>query len=91
MTRAPLGRLLLAPILLLTAAASSCGGGETALLVYNLSPDPKTIELDLADVGLVVPQTPEDWIGGGSAERITSTTWAIPVEGYGFRMLGVRK
>lgn len=72
-------------------ARTSPDGGETALLVYNLSPDPKTIELDLADVGLVVPQTPEDWIGGGSAERITSTTWAIPVEGYGFRMLGVRK
>jgi hypothetical protein len=69
--------------------STAADGSQTALLAYNLTAEPATVTVDLADTGIAPDQTPVDLLRGTPAPPITATTYPVPLPSYGFALLQV--
>ncbi|MFE4951078.1 alpha-amylase family glycosyl hydrolase [Leifsonia sp. NPDC056665] len=65
-------------------------GKQTALLVYNFSPTPSTVTVDLTGTGIDLKQQPKDLYNGGKGAKIDGAAYSVSLPGYGFTMLDVR-
>ncbi|WP_370055728.1 alpha-amylase family glycosyl hydrolase [Leifsonia sp. EB41] len=65
-------------------------GKQTALLVYNFSPTPATVTVDLTGTGIDLKQQPKDLYNGGKGAKIDGAAYSVSLPGYGFTMLEVK-
>jgi hypothetical protein len=68
----------------------SADKSQTALLIYNFSSNAENITVNLAGTGIATSQTPLDLYAGVPALPITSSSYAVNIPGYGFKMLQVQ-
>jgi hypothetical protein len=85
-TRVPVGADLQAYAMRRTSE----DGKQTALLVYNFNSTATTVTVDLSGTGIALKQTPKDLYDGGTAPKITGSSYSVKLPAYGFTMLEVK-
>ena len=67
----------------------SADGSATAVNLYNFSPEPRCLTVDLTGAGITVPQTTTDLGANAAGPRIDADTMSVELPPYGWRFLGV--
>jgi len=68
---------------------TSMDGTEKALCIFNFSPDPSTVAVNLSGAGIHTEEYPLNLVTGGTSFYISSNTYNTTLVGYGFLLLGV--